>query len=204
MRAVLGIGNPGKKYNITRHNIGFMILDAFAYKANLEYHPSNSDYYIAGSPKKASPFILIKPTTFVNLSGIAAKQVSDEFNIHSSELLVISDDVNLSPGKIRVRNSGGDGGHNGLSSIIFHLGTNKFPRLRFGIGNDFEHGSMADYVLTGFTNDEWPEIKFGIKSTIQLIEKFIEGGFDALLTLNSQLNKIANNISNKKNEGKEE
>ena len=193
MRVILGIGNTGVRYEGTRHNVGFTILDLLAKKRNLKFHPSKGDYYYTGSSIKASPFILIKPTTFVNLSGVAAKQVIEEHNINPGNLLVVSDDVNLPLGEIRVRNSGGDGGHNGLTSIIYHINSNQFPRLRFGIGNDFINGLMADFVLSKFSEDELGIIGDAVENSVQLIEKFIENGMESMLSYFSRIKNKSNN-----------
>ncbi|MBN1300894.1 MAG: aminoacyl-tRNA hydrolase [Melioribacteraceae bacterium] len=201
MRAILGIGNPGSKYENTRHNIGFKILDKFAERHKLVFKSSSDDYYYAGSFIKASPFILIKPTTFVNLTGQAVIQLLEKYKIDLKNLLVVLDDVNLPPGKLRIRKSGGDGGHNGLYSIIYTVMSNEFPRLRFGIGNDFEYGTMADYVLTQFNKEETDLINGSIISSVRLIEKFIEGGIELMLSEFSKSNITNVHNSNNINEG---
>jgi PTH1 family peptidyl-tRNA hydrolase len=194
LRAVLGIGNPGSEYSGTRHNIGFNILDYLAVKWKLEFSPSKKDYYFTGGNINASRFILVKPSTYVNLTGIAAEQVIGEYEIELEDLLVICDDINLEPGQIRLRTSGGDGGHNGIVSLIYTLESDKFPRLRFGIGNDFENGLMADYVLEKFCNDEIEIIEPQIKFTSEIIENFIIGGTKQMLEYYSiQSNKINSN-----------
>ena len=126
MKTIIGLGNPGKKYELTRHNIGFMIIDKFAQKYKLEFSPSKGDYYSVGSVINTSHFSLYKPTTYMNLSGVAVNEIVDNDNIKLDDLFIISDDINLDTGKIRIRESGGDGGHNGLSSIIYHLNSDKF------------------------------------------------------------------------------
>ncbi|MFH1527241.1 MAG: aminoacyl-tRNA hydrolase [Bacteroidota bacterium] len=176
MKIILGIGNPEKKYGKTRHNIGFIILDALCEKYNLSFMPGDGNYYFTGSNINASHFILIKPTTYVNLSGVAVKQVLEQYDISLENLLVVSDDLSLDAGSIRLRRSGGDGGHNGLASIIYELEDNKFPRLRFGIGCNFESGLMSDYVLEKFSEKDLLNLKPKIDSAVSLIEKFIAGG----------------------------
>ena len=195
MRAVLGIGNPGKKYEDTRHNVGFKILDNFAEKHKLYFKASKGEYYIAGSEFNASPFFLVKPSTYVNLSGIAAKHFLESLHINKEDILIVADDINLEPGKIRIRKSGGDGGHNGIASIIYHIESEQFPRLRFGIGNGFEKGAMADFVIDKFSNEEVKIITPALNSAIEIIEQFIEGGIDAALNFFSKLNQQSNNIS---------
>jgi len=181
LKAIVGLGNPGKRYQLTRHNIGFIILDTFAQKHNLEFSPGKGDYYFVGSVLDTSHFNLYKPTTYMNLSGIAVRQILETDNIELDELLIISDDINLDTGKIRIRESGGDGGHNGLSSIIYQLNSDKFLRLRFGVGNDFEDGKMPDYVLQNFYENEWEIIRLSVDFSVSLIEQFIVGGKQLML-----------------------
>lgn len=203
MRAVLGIGNPGKKYEDTRHNIGFIILDKYVEKHRLYFKASKGEYFIAGSEINASPFFLVKPTTYVNLSGIAAKEFLDSYKVKLEDLLVVTDDVNLQLGKVRLRKSGGDGGHNGIASLIYQLQSDQFPRLRFGIGSDFEKGEMAEFVLDKFSNEDQKIINPAINSALEIIEQFIEGGLDTALNFFSKISQQNINISktNKNNEG---
>ncbi|MDZ7766740.1 MAG: aminoacyl-tRNA hydrolase [Melioribacteraceae bacterium] len=158
MRAVFGIGNPGAKYVLTRHNAGFIIIDTIIEKLGLSFIPSKGDYYYAEGKLKDSEFIIIKPTTYVNNSGLAARDVLDFFDIAVEDLLVIVDDIALHTGNVRVRKSGGSGGHNGLESLIYHINSENFPRIRFGIGNRFEEGFQADYVLSKFSEKEFKEL----------------------------------------------
>lgn len=196
MRAVLGIGNPGLNYTGTRHNIGFSILDHFAAKWKLGFSPSKKDYYFAGGTIDASRFILVKPSNYVNLSGIAAKQIIEDYDIGLENLLIVCDDINLDLGKIRLRISGGDGGHNGIESIIYQLESDQFPRLRFGVGSNFGDGSMSDYVLQKFSSDEVKLIEPKIKFVSGIIENFVTGGTKQMLEYFSiQSNKINSNTN---------
>jgi PTH1 family peptidyl-tRNA hydrolase len=177
LKAIIGLGNPGVRYNNTRHNIGFMILDAFADKHNLSFTPDKGEYYSVGSSLlEASHFYLCKPTTFINLSGNAVSHIIETKNIDLDDLLVITDDINLPTGSLRFRQAGGDGGHNGLSSIIYSLETSQFNRLRFGVGSEFEDGEMPNYVLDKFYEKEKEIIRLGVGFSVELIEKFIIGG----------------------------
>ncbi len=187
MRLVLGIGNPGNRYSFTRHNAGFLFLDNYALKNSLSFKASKYDYYYAEGKTADCGFSLIKPSTFVNNSGIAVLQALVEFDVQISDLLVIADDVNLETGKFRIRANGGDGGHNGLNSIIYHLNSNDFPRLRIGIGNDFGRGQMADYVLSAFSKEEEVLISRVFDETIVLIDEFIKFGTKGMLDANSKL-----------------
>lgn len=187
MRVILGIGNPGKKYTDTRHNVGFIVLEEFAKKFCCSFDKETTNYKFLGSEIDASPFLLIKPKTFVNLSGLAAKEILTRYQISPADLLVIVDDLNLPVGKLRLRKSGGDGGHNGLYSIINSIGSNQFSRIRFGIGNNFSEGEMADYVLSKFTEEEGKLIKPSIETCLNLIENFVTGGIDKSLNFFSSL-----------------
>ncbi len=187
MRAVFGIGNKGSRYNSTRHNIGFIILDQFAQKHSVTFEPSKENYFYASGKINSEEFILIKPATFVNTSGEAAIKVFENFKIEPKDFLVVHDDLNLNFGSIRIKISGGDGGHNGISSIIYHLNTNQFPRLRIGIGNNFEKGSMAEYVLAELSEQEIDSIKKSKDIVNSLIEEFITGGVQNTLNFYSKL-----------------
>lgn len=124
---------------------------------------------------------MVKPTTYVNRSGIAALELSEEIDFDLKDFLVVVDDINLPIGKIRIRGKGGDGGHNGLYSLIYQLESEDFPRLRFGVGNNFEKGEMADYVLSPFNEDEMEIVQEKIDFSAQLIEVFIKEGYVAML-----------------------
>lgn len=124
---------------------------------------------------------MIKPVTYVNLSGLAAVDFLAEYDVNIEDFLVVYDDLNLDPGKIRIRKSGGDGGHNGISSLIYHLQNDSFPRLRFGIGNNFNKGEMADFVLSSFDPEDSAQIDTQIDYSVELIEKFISGGLKSML-----------------------
>ena len=195
MRIILGIGNPEPRYQKNRHNIGFMVLDYFALKNSLKFKPSKGDYYFTEGKINGQNFSLVKPTTYVNNSGIAAKQICDKFKSELNDLLVVCDDVNINFPETRIRVSGGDGGHNGLASIIYHLNDNNFPRLRIGISNDFLEGDMADYVLSDFSDEEMEKLKDRFENNRILIEEFIIGGVKQMLDANSKLNKSQNFIN---------
>ncbi len=187
MRIVLGIGNPGRRYENTRHNIGFLILNSFAEKNKLSFIPSKADYYFSEGESGENPFVLVKPATYVNNSGLAAIHALDFFNAELKDFLVVADDVNLNIGSLRVRASGGDGGHNGMKSIIYHTGSNVFPRIRIGIGSEFTKGEMADYVLSKFHKSELGAIESSAGLTLQLIDAFTAGGIKQMLDFYSKI-----------------
>lgn len=195
MQAVLGIGNPGVKYVNTKHNAGFIVIDRFVEKHKFVYKESKGNYFSVEGKYGDNDFIIIRPTTYVNNSGLAALDVLEKFNIQIDELLVIVDDINLATGNIRIRQSGGSGGHNGLESILYHLQSENFSRIRFGIGADFKDGFQADYVLSKFSDSELNELKPNFNFAIELMEKFILGG---IKEMTDHFSKFSNNF-NKKN-----
>jgi PTH1 family peptidyl-tRNA hydrolase len=200
LKAIIGLGNPGKRYQDTRHNIGFMVLDSFADKHHLNFSSAKGEYFSVGSKLDTSHFCLYKPTTFMNLSGNAVLEITDNNNINLEDILIITDDINLPIGNIRFRESGGDGGHNGLSSIIETLNTNKFNRLRFGVGNKFEDGEMPKYVLDNFYENEKEIIRLGVGFSVLLIESFILGSKKEMMNFYSkEIKNYQENINTERN-----
>ena len=195
MRVILGIGNPESRYQQNRHNVGFMLLDYFAQKHSLKFKPSKQDYYFCEGKIREQNYNLVKPSTYVNNSGMAAKQILNKLKIENTKMLVICDDVNLNLPEIRIRVSGGDGGHNGLGSIIYNLNDDKFSRLRIGIGNNFDKGNMAEHVLSDFTKDEKEKLIKTFDNILILLEEFIIGGTKRMLDANSKINKHQNLIN---------
>jgi PTH1 family peptidyl-tRNA hydrolase len=191
LRLVVGLGNPGLKYNLTRHNIGFLILDRFAYKEKLNFLPSKKEFYFSEGRIGSSDFFLLKPSTFMNLSGSAVLDFLNQHPINYEDILIVSDDVNLQLGQIRLRKSGSDGGHNGIKSIIYQLQTDSFPRMRFGIGSDFEKGELAEFVLNKFSRNEFKSIETSIVYSSELIKEFIVGGYKSMIDYYS-MNSIKN------------
>ena len=150
---IVGLGNPGREYENTRHNIGFQILDHLAKKASVEFsHEQHGD--LARIKHKGRNLVLLKPMTFMNLSGKAVRYWLQKEKIDQANLVVILDDINLPFGKLRIRPKGSDGGHNGLKDIDKLLGNNKYARLRVGIGRDFAKGRQSDFVLGEWTEEE--------------------------------------------------
>lgn len=195
MRIILGVGNPGRRYLCNRHNVGFMLLDHVAKALSVSFSASKNDYYFCQGSYNNSDFALIKPATYVNNSGVAAFQAINYYKADTKDLLVIVDDIHLKLAAYRVRASGGDGGHNGVNSIIYHLASDQFPRIRIGIGNDFEKGALADYVLDDFTGNELEQLNVTFNTCEQLVKEFISGGLGSMLNLNSRLPKSDNDIN---------
>jgi PTH1 family peptidyl-tRNA hydrolase len=158
MKIILGLGNPGSRYEFTRHNVGWLALDKVAERTRAEFAPAKGDYYAAEFRWKGRKAVLIKPTTWMNNSGDAARQALRHYNSTPAEMLVVVDEFQFPVGKIKISPSGSAGGHNGLLSVCERLGTESWPRLRIGIGSDFDRGEMVDYVLSGFSNEERQEL----------------------------------------------
>jgi PTH1 family peptidyl-tRNA hydrolase len=148
---IVGLGNPGPRYADTRHNVGFQVVERLAERLDLSFRSGRGDYLLASG---ASEIQLLKPLTYMNNSGLAVRQALDYFAIDIARLLIVFDDHQLPLGKLRLRAGGSDGGHNGMASVIQHLGVQEIPRLRLGISAAFEKGDMADYVLSTFSKTE--------------------------------------------------
>jgi PTH1 family peptidyl-tRNA hydrolase len=192
VRILFGIGNPGKKYFLNRHNAGFLFLDYLAETHSISFKPSKFDYYFAEGSLSDSSYVLVKPTTYVNNSGVAVNQVMEKFKVDVKDFLVVYDDINLELANLRIRLTGGDGGHNGLSSIIYHLNTDEFPRLRIGIGSSFKAGEKVDYVLSDFSKNGQKVLADTFKMGNILLEEFITGGINKMLDANSRLSQSGN------------
>ncbi len=189
MRVIFGIGNPGSKYQNNRHNVGFLLLDFFAVKNSLSFKPSKGNYYACEGEASGNEYLLVKPSTYVNNSGIAAMELAEKYNLSTEDFLIIHDDINLDIAVLKVKISGSDGGHNGLSSLIYNFSSDKFPRLRIGIGKSFRKGEMAAYVLSDFNDDEMESLTKSFDTGALLIEEFISGGVKNLLDINSRIHK---------------
>ena len=190
MKIVLGLGNPGTRYAATRHNIGWMVLDRVAERLRTEFEPGRGDYYVAQGSWRGRKVVLIKPTTWMNNSGEAAKQAVRHYAGSPEELLILVDEVQFPIGKIKMSPAGSSGGHNGVESLLYHLETEKFPRLRIGVGNEFGQGEMVEYVLSEFDNDEK-----------EMLEETIEKGKEAtLLWIAQGTSKTMNQVNARKRE----
>ncbi|MBP3537617.1 MAG: aminoacyl-tRNA hydrolase [Muribaculaceae bacterium] len=172
---IVGLGNIGEEYRGTRHNIGFMILDALAEASNISF--STMRYGDVGKGRfKNQEVILLKPSTYMNLSGNAVRYWKEQENIELDNILVVVDDISLPVGAIRIKTRGSDAGHNGLKNIAQMLGTESYPRLRFGVGNDFPRGTQIDYVLGHFPTDEQPLVRERIGVAVDAIRECVLAG----------------------------
>jgi peptidyl-tRNA hydrolase, PTH1 family len=174
---IIGLGNPGNEYAHTRHNIGSDILNAFVLKKNAFFQSARLAE-VAEIKFKGKIFICIKPTTFMNLSGRAVKYWLDKEKISIENSLTIVDDLALPLSKLRLRKRGSDAGHNGLKDIQNVLGTDEYPKLRFGIGDQFPKGMQVEFVLSRWLPEELPVVNLKIEKSIQIIEEFATVGID--------------------------
>ncbi|MGN6540039.1 MAG: aminoacyl-tRNA hydrolase [Ginsengibacter sp.] len=178
---IIGLGNPGNEYAHTRHNIGFDILNAFVLKNNAFFQSARLAE-VAEIKFKGKIFVCIKPTTFMNLSGRAVKYWLDKEKISIENSLTIVDDLALPLSKLRLRKRGSDAGHNGLRDIQNVLGTDEYPKLRFGIGNQYPKGMQVQFVLSRWLPEELPLVKLKITKSIQVIEEFATIGIDKTMS----------------------
>ena len=179
---IIGLGNPGYEYAHTRHNIGFDVVTEFALKHGGLFAPGRlAD--VAEVKWKAKVFICIKPTTYMNLSGKAFKYWMDKEKLLLQNTLTIVDELALPLSKIRLRPSGSDAGHNGLHDIQLTLGTDKYPKLRFGIGNNFPKGMQVEFVLGKWFTEEIPVVKNKILASVEAIENFAAIGIERTMNL---------------------
>lgn len=177
---IVGLGNIGQEYQGTRHNIGFRILDAFAEASNISF--STDRYGDVGTGRiKNQQVVLLKPSTYMNLSGNAVRYWKNKENIDIDHILVLVDDIALPFGAIRIKPGGSDAGHNGLKNIAAMLGTQAYPRLRFGIGNDFPKGCQIDYVLGHFTLDERQMLSLRVDMAVDAIRTFVLAGIQTAM-----------------------
>ncbi|MBX9186803.1 aminoacyl-tRNA hydrolase [Bacteroides sp. K03] len=182
---IVGLGNIGPEYHETRHNIGFMVVDALA---KLNNTPFVSGRYgsTASFSIKGRQLLLLKPSTFMNLSGLAVRYWMQEEKIPLENVLIVVDDLALPFGTLRLKGKGSDAGHNGLKHIAATLGTQDYARLRFGIGNEFPRGGQVDFVLGHFTNEDWKTMDERLETAGEIIKSFCLAGIN--LTMN-QFNK---------------
>ena len=187
---IVGLGNPGDEYALTRHNTGYMILDAFAKASNIVFEDRRYGY-VAETSLKGRKVFLLKPTTYMNLSGNAVRYWLNKENIDQKRLLVISDDVALPLGTFRLKANGSNGGHNGLGHIQQLIGQD-YARLRMGIGNDFPRGGQIDWVLGQYSEDDLKVLQPRFELVGDVIKSFVLAGID--ITMN-QYNKLGKSVS---------
>lgn len=182
MKLIAGLGNPGAQYRGTRHNVGFEVVDLLASRHGAGFEAAKVDGVIARLRGPAGDdALLLKPLTFMNLSGEAVQGIAHYFKIEAPDILIVADDVNLPLGRLRVRKTGTEGGHNGLRSVAQMLGTIDYPRLRVGVGRGDTRRELADHVLSRFDADEIPGIEAAIARAADAAEAFLTSDIDAVM-----------------------
>lgn len=182
MFIIVGLGNPTKEYDGTRHNVGFQVIDALAEKYNISVTERKNRAFCGKGIIAGQKVILVKPQTYMNLSGESVRGLVDFYKIDvESELIVIYDDVSLDVGQIRIRAKGSAGGHNGVKNLIQHLGTTEFPRIKVGVGEKPKEYDLADYVLGHFTKDEQENMKESYAHAIHGVELMLQDEMQAAM-----------------------
>jgi peptidyl-tRNA hydrolase, PTH1 family len=186
---IVGLGNIGEEYKDTRHNIGFTVLDAMAMASNISFTDKRYGA-VCHTKYKGRDLILLKPSTFMNLSGNSVSYWLKKENVPLENLLIIVDDIALPLGSIRLRPKGSDGGHNGLAHISNILSTNEYPRIRIGIGNSFRKGSQIDFVLGSWEKEEKKFMEERISIVIDMIRSFAFAGLELTMTAFNKAGKV--------------
>lgn len=182
MYIIAGLGNPGKEYEKTRHNVGFDVIDAIADKYNISVLELKHKAMLGRGYVEGQKVVLVKPLTFMNLSGESIRPVMDYYKADAqTELIVISDDISLEPGQLRVRKKGSAGGHNGLKNIIRQLGHDNFQRVRVGVGEKPKNYDLADWVLGHFSKGEREAVDEAVIKAVRAVEMILADGADAAM-----------------------
>lgn len=184
---IIGLGNIGEKYRFTRHNIGWLLIEKFSEKYELSFAKEKGDYYSAEKSIFGKKILFVLPTTFMNNSGIAAKQIMAKYKVKPKQICILVDEYNFPIGKFNLKATGSSGGHNGVTSMIEELGTNEFIRFRLGIDKKFGQGELVEYVLSNFSESEFVEVDKMLVESVLAIEHLIKVGFDrAMSEINSR------------------
>lgn len=178
---IVGLGNPGKKYEATRHNAGFHVIDRLAKEARITLDESRNKAIFGRGKLADQPVALVKPQTFMNLSGEAVGPLARFYKVPPEQILVIYDDLDLPTARLRLRLKGGSGGHKGMTSLIQHLGSQEFPRLRLGIGRPPGQMPVEAYVLQKFSNQEWAEMEQTYQTALEAIQVALQDGVETAM-----------------------
>ena len=181
MKLIVGLGNPGREYENTRHNVGFMTIDNYANNNNITIDKQKFDGLFVKTNIKGIDIILLKPLKYMNLSGEVVKKFVDFYKINVEDILIINDDLDMQLGKIKLKSKGSSGGHNGLKNIENHLNTQEYKRLKIGISNN-KNIDTKDYVLSKFNIEDLKIIQTTINNTINILNDFLELPFDTLMS----------------------
>lgn len=183
---VCGLGNPGEDYRWTRHNVGYMVIDRMMVDVHSNVKPGQGNYLFGEIEYEDDKLITLKPLSFMNLSGLPVKEAVEFFNAEPETCLVVVDDVNLPFGRLRLRRSGSDGGHNGLASIIYHLATENFPRLRIGIGRPEGDKPLSEFVLLRFSEEEEGELSHVIERAADCVRTWFKEGIEKAMNVSNR------------------
>ncbi len=176
---VAGLGNPDRKYEGTKHNVGFMFMDILAEKYGIKINKIKYKSVVCDTKIGNSRVLLMKPQTYMNNSGEAIREAAQFYKIPPERIIVIFDDISLEPGKLRIRKNGSDGGHNGLKSIIYHLNSNQFPRIKIGVGaKPHPDYDLASWVLSGFSKESAEQVKTSLDNAVSALELMLKGQTD--------------------------
>lgn len=175
MKLIFGLGNPGKKYEKTKHNIGFLALDAIARSNGMSFGKTKFNAIYAEGNIGTEKVVLIKPQTFMNLSGQSVRPWIDFYDVDLEDILVIYDDLDIPAGSVRLRFQGGHGGHNGMKSIIQHLGTKSFNRVRVGIGRPYPQQDVVSHVLSPFSKEVVDDMKIAVQKIVEIVDFWAKG-----------------------------
>jgi PTH1 family peptidyl-tRNA hydrolase len=178
LKAVIGLGNPGKVYEATRHNVGFQVVRQLAQELNIPLSEKGFKSRFGRGTFSHIPILLVEPLTYMNLSGQAVQGLVAEFNLTPSDLIIVHDDIDLELGRIRIKKRGGDGGHKGIRSIREHLGTDEFLRVKVGVGRPKFSGEVADYVLSPFDPQEQEQLKEALSKAVGAVKLLLLGEVD--------------------------
>lgn len=181
MKLIVGLGNPGRRYRDTRHNVGFAVVDEVARRGGAVFEAAPAEAVMARTPHLGSGVWLVKPLTMMNLSGVAVADLMRYFRIDVADLLVVADDANLPIGRLRARPGGSDGGHRGFRSIGDELGRTDWARLRVGIGRGDPRRDLADHVLARFDEDERAAVEAAVRRAADAVEVFVREGIDRVM-----------------------
>lgn len=177
MKLIVGLGNPGREYELTRHNIGFMVIDELAKRWNISLNEQKFKGVFGAGFVNGEKVVLLKPLTYMNLSGESIRPLMDYYKIDVEDFVVLYDDLDIPVGKLRLRMKGSAGGHNGVKSTIAHLGTQEFQRIRMGIDRPKNGMKVPDYVLGRFSAEEMPEVESAIQKSADACEEWLKKPF---------------------------
>lgn len=181
MYLIVGLGNPEVEYSKTRHNMGFNTINKIAQQYHIEINKTKFQGLYESAIIEEQKVILVKPQTYMNLSGNCVKEIVDFYKISKEEILVIYDDMDIEPGKIKIRKKGSAGGHNGMKSIIQMLGTEEFSRIRIGIGRPEHNGDEINYVIGAIPEEEIPKLEEGVEKAKEAVIEILKNGIDSAM-----------------------